>query len=126
MAINVGYVIECDNPAYEGKAKVRIPALHGTPLIGSTFTNINNIYSKYIPASASTSNGAHKLSMQDYNINRFGKDDNIKVVTDENVPWYPIIYSFGSNIGPSLFDVVYVLDNSYIIGWANNTFMPTK
>ena len=42
MAINVGYVIECDNPAYEGKAKVRIPALHGTPLIGSTFTNINN------------------------------------------------------------------------------------
>ena len=123
MSINIGIVIGCNNPAYEGKAQVRIPALHGLPLAGSIFTNLNNKFSKYIPTS-SNALGIYKHSMENYNVNKFGTKGNTKVMNDEDIPWYPIISPYGSNVGPNLYDLVYVLDDSYVVGWTNQSFMP--
>ena len=117
MAINIGIVIGCNNPAYEGMAQVRVPAIHGLPLADAVFNRLNNLYSKHIP------NPLTAHSIKGYNKAELGKEGNNKVVPDSDVPWYPVIYPFGSNVGPNLYDLVYVLDNSYVVGWTNQSFM---
>lgn len=121
--INIGIVIGCNNPAYEGKAQVRVPNLHGLPLANNVYNKLNSTFTKYVPDSESKVS-AYKHSMKDFSIAMFGDTYNNKVMNDEDIPWYPIIFPFGSNIGPNLYDLVYVLDDSYVIGWCNQSFMP--
>lgn len=124
MSVLIGIVIECGNPAFEGCAKVRIPELHGLPLTSELYNQMREKFKDY--AKANTKNGSNTHSMYEYSIESFGKSNNTKVVPDYSVPWYPICFPFGSNVGPNQFDIVYVLDNAYIIGWSGEVYCPTK
>lgn len=127
MSINMGIVIGANNPAYEGCAKVRVPALHGLPLTESKYNEIIDKYSSFLKYSASNIvlDGENPHEIHDYNISNFGKSNNGKVKSDDEIPWYPICYPFGHNVGPNLWDLVYVIDDSYVLGWANRCFIPT-
>ncbi len=129
MSVNIGIVIEVGNPAYEDCAKVRVPALHGLPLPEKVFGDTRNRFVSVTGATNLSVNGSKASEVYKYNLQEFGKSNssntaNNKVIDDKELPWYPICYPIGSNLGPNQFDIVYVLDNSYIIGWTNKSFNP--
>lgn len=131
MSINIGIVIGTNNPAYKDCAKVRIPAIHGIPLSNTQFNKIMTDYAEYLNSSYVKINGQNSSDVNNYKSENFNFKNptanykNSKIVNDNDIPWYPICYPFGNNIGPKLFDIVYVIDNSYVIGWTSQTFCPT-
>lgn len=126
MGVNIGIVIGCDNVAYMNCAKVRIPSIHGIPLTESIYDKMLKDFSGYINENSS-SIGNHKrtTNITKYKLNQINSTDNSKVVSDDDIPWYPICFPFGSTKGPRLFDLVYVLDESYVIGWTGRVFTPS-
>lgn len=107
--IHMGFIVELDLAGHQHYARVRIPALHGIPLqkdeavqSGSSKEIIDKLilYSSY-----------------DTSIT------NSILTIDEDLPWYPICYPFGSNTPPNVGDIVYIImENTetfsgIIIGW---------
>lgn len=127
MSVNVGIVIGCNNPAYENCAKVRIPALHGLPLTNSVYTELTTKFKDFISYRTNNivTDGNNSHDVTQYSITEFNRSDNSKVKSDDEIPWYPIIFPFGHNVGPNLWDIVYVIDDSYVLGWADKYFIPT-
>jgi hypothetical protein len=123
MSVRIGIVIGADNPAYEGYAQVRIPAIHGIPLTKTPYHKMEDKYNKYVGKTI-TASGSNQSILEEFALKNLDNAENTKVVSDEGVPWYPIIYPFGSNMGPHINDLVYVLDESYVVGWANRPYDP--
>ena len=105
----VGFVVNINKCSYLHFAQVRIPALHGVPLSDGELM-FNDALSSGFKESCN------------YNVTQ----SNGNLTIDSELPWYPICYPFGSTIGPSVGDVVFVclesLDstNGIILGWTGS------
>lgn len=121
MSVNllVGIVIGVMNPKYPCKAQVRIPAIHGMPKSSSYYNRVKN---------SNISKAIAKAKM--LNIDYLGDKSNRYITVDNDIPWYPICYSFGSKIGPQLGDVVWmqcIADNNedfVVMGSTGNIYVP--
>ena len=113
--IYLGFVV---NVNYAGRlhfAQVRIPAVHGIPL--SNHTNLNT-----------TKSTAEFQKTCNYNVEK----SNGNLTIDAELPWYPLCYPFGNNIGPSVGDIVFVLleaeDSALgiVIGWSGSQMVDQR
>ena len=125
MSISIGIVIGCDNPSHLNCAKVRVPAIHGMPLTNSIYNGMLNTFSGFISESNNSTNRNNSTNITNYKMSKLSNKNNGKVVSDDDIPWYPLCFPFGSTKGPRLFDLVYVLDESYVIGWTGRVFTPS-
>lgn len=111
--VQTGIIINLDYAGHPNMAQIRIPTIHGLPssYIGNIgVSEFNNPYRDRINKYCS-----------------YTKDESNSLFTiDEDLPWFPICYPFGSKMGPSTGDIVYiVLENTQglnglIIGWTGN------
>lgn len=105
----VGFVVSINNSSYLHFAQVRVPALHGVPLADEELTANDTLSTDF------------KKSCN-YHI----EQSNGNLIVDAELPWYPICYPFGNNIGPSVGDIVFVLlesldsTNGIILGWTGS------
>lgn len=114
----IGIVIGVDHINYPCKAQVRIPVIHGVPKSASYCDNIkNNNISEAVKK-------ANLLNIE------YLTESNKYITVDDDIPWYPICYPFGSKVGPSLGDLVWlqVVGESntdlVILGWTGNIYIP--
>lgn len=106
--IYLGFVVNVNYNGYLNFAQVRVPALHGIPISESELV-------------------ADSLT-QDFKstCNYDVAESNGNLTIDEELPWYPLCYSFGNTIGPSPGDVVFVALESVdsavgiVLGWTGN------
>jgi hypothetical protein len=109
LIIHTGFVVELDLAAHQHQARVRIPALHGIPI--QKEDAIKNSENAIITDKL--------ITLSSYDIST---TNNILTI-DEDLPWYPICYPFGTNTPPNVADIVYVImENTetfsgIVIGW---------
>ena len=86
MSVNllIGIVIGTMNPRYPCKAQVRIPAIHGMPKSNNYYKRVKNSNIAEAIAKAEMLNIDYLTSSNRY------------VTCDDDIPWYPICYGFGS------------------------------
>lgn len=121
MSINllVGIVIGTMNPRYPCKAQVRIPAIHGMPKSDKYYKRVKN---------SNIAEAIAKAKM--LNINLLGDTSNQYIIIDDEIPWYPICFGFGSKIGPQLGDLVWMQsigdgnEDFVVMGSTGNIYVP--
>lgn len=106
--IQTGIVVNVDYGGHPDLVQVRVPSIHGMPL---NYTgNLNNPFNERLKQYCSY--------LMDISNSMF--------TIDNDLPWYPICYPFGSKLGPVQGDIVYLIFentnslNGLIIGWTGN------
>jgi len=108
--IQIGIVINVDPGGHPNMAQVRVPNIHGLPISRTDSIIGNNPYKQRL-----------------FEYCSYTKDEsNSQFTIDNDLPWWPICYSFGSKIGPAVGDIVYIILegtsglNGLIVGWSGN------
>ena len=113
--IYLGFVVNVCAAGRLHFAQVRIPAIHGIPLSNDSNLATNKQIAEF---------------QQNCNFNVEKSNGNLTI--DAELPWYPLCYAFGTNIGPSVGDVVFVALESedsalgIVLGWSGSQMVDQR